>query len=138
MATKPSTDGTPPSNKLLAALPPDVFARIAPAIDVIPLKLKQFLYEPGQPSDAVYFPGGGFCSIVTVMADGKMVEVATVGREGMVGLSSILNGTPSPAATMVQGETEMCYRMPVSAFRNEMQRGGPFHDLLTRYAQALL
>jgi hypothetical protein len=51
-------------------------ARLAPAIDVVPLKLKQFLYAPGQPIDSVYFPGGGFCSIVTVMADGKMVEVA--------------------------------------------------------------
>jgi CRP-like cAMP-binding protein len=56
----------------------------------------------------------------------------------MLGVSAVVNGDPSPAATMVQGETEICYRMPVEPFRTEMQRGGPFHHLLTRYAQALV
>jgi len=38
---------------------------------------------------------------------------------------------------MVQGETETCYRMKVDAYRREMQRGGAFYELLTRYTQAL-
>lgn len=54
-------------------------------MDVIPLKLKELLHTPGGHIQYVYFPGGGFCSIVTVLKDGGMVEVATVGREGMVG-----------------------------------------------------
>ena len=40
------------------------------------------LHKPGEPVEQVYFPGGGFCSIVTVLEDGRMIEVATVGREG--------------------------------------------------------
>jgi len=36
--------------------------------------------------------------MVTVLKDGTMVEVATVGREGMLGVSAILNGDPSPPA----------------------------------------
>jgi CRP-like cAMP-binding protein len=129
---------TPPGNRLLAALPPDVLARIAPAIDVIPLELKRFLYKPGEPIHEVYFPGEGFCSVVSVLADGRMVEVATIGREGMVGVSAVMNGDPSPSATMVQAEMDICYRMPVSAFRSEMARRGRFQDLLIRYAHALV
>lgn len=39
---------------------------------------------------------------------------------------------------MVQGETKICYRMTGEAFRQEMDRRGVFHELLTRYAQALV
>jgi CRP-like cAMP-binding protein len=128
----------PPANHLLAALPPDVFDRVSPSINVIPLKLKEFLYRAGEPIDEVYFPGGGFCSIVTVLKNGKMVEVATVGREGMLGMWAVLDGNPSPSATMVQAETETCYKMLADAFRTEMNRHEVFYDLLTRYAHALV
>src|SRR5436190_8241677 len=112
----------PPTNHLLAALPPDVVGRITPTLTVLPLKLKQFLHRPGEQIHDVYFPGGGFISIVTVLKDGSMVEVATVGREGVVGVAALLNGDPWPSATMVQGESDVCYRMPVNAFRKEIDR----------------
>jgi CRP-like cAMP-binding protein len=38
---------------------------------------------------------------------------------------------------MVQGETDTCYRMSADDFRREMDRRGPFYELLTHYAQAL-
>jgi CRP-like cAMP-binding protein len=133
----PGTNRPPPANNLLAALPPEVFDRVAPTLDVVPLKLKQFLHKAGEPLRQVYFPGGGFISMVTVLNDGSMVEVATVGREGMLGASAILNGDPSPSAAMVQGETDTCYRMPTDVFRAEIGRRDAFHDLMVRYAQAL-
>ena len=131
-ATRP-----PPANELLAALPSEVFDRIAPSLDVVPLTLKQFVHRPGERIHDVYFPGGGFISIVTVMNDGSMVEVATVGREGMCGTSAVLNGDSSPAAAMVQCETDTCYRMPADVFREEIDRRNSFHHLMTRYAQSL-
>jgi CRP-like cAMP-binding protein len=127
----------PPANHLLAALPADVLDRIAPSLQVVPLKLKEFLHKPDEPIGHVYFPGGGFISMVTVLNDGSMVEVATIGREGMLGVSAVLNGDPSPAAAMVQGETDTCYRMPADVFRQEIDRGDVFHDLMARYSQAL-
>ncbi len=133
----PTTNRPPPANHLLAALPFDDYVRLAPTLDVIPLKLKQFLYKPSEPIEHLYFPGGGFASVVTVLQDGSMVEVATIGREGMLGASAALNGDPSPAATMVQAETDICYKMAIGAFRSEMNRQGPFHYLVARYTQAL-
>ena len=133
-----SANPPPPANHLLAALPSDVFVRVAPALDVIPLKLKQFVHKAGEPIHEVYFPGGGFVSLVTVLSNGGMVEVATVGREGMLGMSAVLNGDPSPSAATVQGEMDTCYRMPADAFREEMDRRDAFYELLTRYAQALV
>jgi CRP-like cAMP-binding protein len=128
----------PPANNLLAALPADDYARLAPTLGTTPLRLKRFLHKPGEPIDQVYFPGGGFASVVTVLKDGGMVEVATIGREGMVGMSAALSRDPSPSATMVQAETDTCYTMSAEAFRTEMDRRGPFYDLLTRYGHALV
>ena len=126
------------SNRLLAALPADDYTRIARTLEIVPLKLKDFLHKPGEPIRYVYFPGGGFCSLVTVLEDGGMVEVATIGREGMVGASAVLDGNPPASAAMVQGETDTCYRMSADAFRREMDRRGTFYELLTQYAQALV
>jgi CRP-like cAMP-binding protein len=76
--------------------------------------------------------------VVTVLKDGGIVEVATIGREGMLGMSAALNRDPSPSAAMVQAETDTCYTMSAEAFRKEMYRRGAFYDLLTRYGQALV
>ena len=133
----PSRNRPPPANHLLAALSSEVFDRIAPSLDVVPLALKQFVHKPGERIRDIYFPGGGFISIVTVLNDGSMVEVATVGREGMIGVSAVLNGDPSPSAAMVQAVTDNCYRMPADVFREEIDRRNSFHHLMTRYSQAL-
>jgi CRP-like cAMP-binding protein len=75
--------------------------------------------------------------MLTVLEDGRMVEIATVGREGMVGVSAVLDGTPVTSLAMVQGATDTCYRMKVDAFRREVDRRGVFHELMAHYAQAL-
>jgi CRP-like cAMP-binding protein len=137
----PSANRPPPTgneNRLLAALPADDYKRILPSLDLVPLKLKTLIHRAGDPIEHVYFPGGGFCSMLTVLKDGGMVEVATIGREGMVGVSAVLDGNPIPSTSMVQGETDICYRMKADAFRREMERRGAFYELATHYAQALV
>jgi CRP-like cAMP-binding protein len=130
----------PPSlNKLLAALPPSDYLRILPSLWNIPISFKQVLQKQGDKVTKVYFPGNCVCSIVNVMRDGRMVEVATVGNEGMIGITAFLGGDLPPGETFVQvpvpdGESQV---MSVQAFRQEIDRHGPFHDLMNRYAQAL-
>jgi CRP-like cAMP-binding protein len=123
-------------NQLLAALPERDRDRLRPMLRLIPLKLKTMLHKPGETIRQVYFPGGGFCSIVTVLQNGNMIEVATVGREGMVGVTALSDGTSPTSATMVQGEADLCYEMTVDAFRQEMNGRGAFHDIITRYIEA--
>jgi CRP-like cAMP-binding protein len=134
-ANRPPPIGNP--NRLLAALPTDDYTRILPSLTVVPLALKVVLHKPGEPIRDVYFPGSGFCSMLTVLGDGSMVEIATVGREGMIGASAMLDDTPVQSAAIVQGATDTCYRMRVDAFRLEIDRHGAFHELMGHYAQAL-
>ena len=131
-----SPDATGFSNLLLAGLRPEDVERFRRSLDVIPLPLKQFLHRPGDVIEYVYFPGGGFCSELTVLESGEMVEVATIGREGMVGIFAAKDGHVAPSAAMVQAESEICYRLPAAVFRSELDRGGRFAELVTRYTHA--
>ena len=65
-----------------------------------------------------------------------MVEVATIGREGIAGVSAVLHDGPSPSATMVQAESDTCYRLPAQTFREAVDRDGHLARLLTRYTHA--
>ena len=133
----PSRPRADVGNLLLARLPLRDYRRISLSLVTLPLILKAVLHKPGELIDYVYFPGGGFCSILTTLDDASMVEVATVGREGMVGVSAILSARePSTSLTMVQAATDTCYRMSIDAFRREFDRRGAFYTLLTRYAVA--
>jgi CRP-like cAMP-binding protein len=134
----PAARTTPVSNQLLAAIHPDDYARLAPTLEGVSFPVKRWLHKPDEAITEVYFPCDGFCSVLTVLEDGAMVEVVTIGCEGMVGLSALFEGGPSPSLAMVQADMETCYQMPISAFRREMERRGSFYDVVTSYARALV
>lgn len=126
------------TNQLLAALPKTERERILRSVDIVPLRLKSFLQSPGEPVRHVYFPGGGFISVVTVLEDGRMVEVATIGREGAAGVAAGVDVPALPTASLVQGAHDVCYRMTTAVFRREIVKRGDFQTLMTRYSNALV
>ena len=78
----------PLSNKLLAALPRKDFELLLPHLTTSRFEQATMLCEAGTEFDHVYFPLSGMISLVVVMRDGKAIETATVGREGVVGAMS--------------------------------------------------
>ena len=95
------------------------------------------LFEPDQRVTRAYFPLGGVVSLVTPMLDGNIVEMATIGREGVVGVPALLDGA-LPAGTrgvsQVEGEA---LSIPAEAFRREMAAGGRLAPLVHTFTQAL-
>ena len=124
-------------NQLLAALPEDDYARLASRLELVPVTLKQFVHRSGDVVRHVYFPGGGFFSEVTLLSGGEMVEVTTIGREGMAGGMAALDDEPVPFSTMVQAEMTTCHRLSVADFRRERDKRGAFYDLTSSYLKAL-
>jgi len=133
--TRPRPEG---ENLLLAALPASDYRRLVSPLQVGALRLKQILHEPGTPIRHVYFPRDGFCSELIVLGDGRMVEVATIGREGIVGLLADAGSGPVTSASMVQAATNASVMMPVRTFKQEMNRRGAFFDLVSRFHFALI
>jgi CRP-like cAMP-binding protein len=77
-------------NRILGRLPNKDFRPLRRRMKLVELALGTSLYEPHTPLERVYFPEEGVASILTRLDDGTETEVATVGREGMVGLAVFL------------------------------------------------
>jgi len=130
-------------NRLLASLPAAELSRILPTLQAIPISAKQVLLKRGEPMQHVFFPNGGVYSVTAMMKNGSAVEVATVGTEGMLGLTAFLGGTMMPGESMLQvpsgrDEEKTVERMPIDAFRRELQRRGGLHERVERYSQAAI
>jgi CRP-like cAMP-binding protein len=126
-----------PGNLLLAHLPRDEYLRLLPRLRRVPLKLKQVLYEAGAAMNHAYFPTRGIVSSVLVMENGSTIEVATMGREGVVGLPVFNRAEASFTRVIVQIAGE-ALRMEALALEEEARPGGPFRQLLLRAQAAFL
>ena len=124
-------------NAVLAALPADTLARLVPGLQQVRLTRGDVLYEAGQSVAAVHFPLVGVVSLLQRVDALQLVEIATVGFEGMVGMS-VFFGVPAPverALVQVAGEALV---MSGDAFRRELAAlDGPLHEVMRRYTQAM-
>jgi CRP-like cAMP-binding protein len=131
-------DGTPLRNRLLAALPAADYARIRTHLRMQSVVTGRTLQEHGRPVTDVYFPNSGVFSVTNEMRDGALVEVATVGREGMLGIGVFLGDRRAAGRTFQQVPDGPLPSMTVRCFMKESGTAGPFHDVLALYAQANL
>jgi len=122
-------------NHVLAALPAGDYRRIASRLEQFSFRRGQPLYEPGRPISHVYFPRTGVASIVTRLAEGGTIEIATVGNEGIVGLPAYLGNGNSPTEVMVQISGD-AVRMSTRTFRQEIRAVASLRDVVRRYTQA--
>ena len=97
-----SKPGLPLDNKLLASLPRADFDRLLPQLSTVTLEQGVVLTEAGDEVDQVYFPHYGMLSLLAVLRDGKAIETATVGREGVVGAMAGLGLYKSLVRVVVQ------------------------------------
>jgi CRP-like cAMP-binding protein len=104
----------------------------------VPLTLRLSLLKRDQPIDHLFFPEGGVCSLTTSMRDGDAVEVATIGREGMIGFEVFLGSTVASVDAFVQVPGGAAQRLPLDAFRREMDTKGPLFKVMAQYSRALL
>jgi CRP-like cAMP-binding protein len=131
-------DGTPLHNRLLAALPTADYARVLKYVQMNAVVTGHTLHEHGTPVTDVYFPNGGVFSVTNQMRDGALVEVATVGAEGMLGIGVFLGDRSSAGRTFLQVPNGALPSMSVRRFVKESGTRGPFRDIVALYAQANL
>jgi CRP-like cAMP-binding protein len=132
----PSREVNGTHNRILGLLPSKDSQRLRKHMKLVELPLGTSLYEPYVPLEHVYFPEDGVASLLTQLDDGIETEVATVGREGMVGLPAFfgVESVPGRAIWQVSGKALM---LPTKVLRRETRQGGALNDVLHLYAQAL-
>src|ERR1700709_142605 len=72
-------------NKLLSALPRNVFDALRPDLVHVELGFRTQIYAPDDEVQWVYFPSSGMISMLQSTADSRGIELATIGREGALG-----------------------------------------------------
>jgi CRP-like cAMP-binding protein len=130
-------DPGPLSNKLLAGLPRKDFDLLLPYLTTVRLEQGTVLCEAGAEFDHVYFPMSGMVSLVVVMRDGKAIETATVGREGVVGAMSGLGLHISQVRAIAQLPMSGA-RIAATHLRKAVPLSRPIGNLCLRYNEVLL
>jgi CRP-like cAMP-binding protein len=129
--------GRPLDNKLLGALPRAQFEGLVPHLHPISLPQGSVLFETGDEVDQIYFPHFGMLSMLAVMRDGRAIEIASVGREGVVGAMAGLGLHKSLVRVIVQIPLGGS-RISAPLFRNAVASSDAIRDLCIRYNEVLL
>lgn len=156
MASEPNGHGTAPScdderakkrpmlsmseirkNKLIRDLPLEELDRWRPHFELVEMPLGTVVYEPGVRQQHVYFLTSAIVSILYVMENGSSTEIAIVGEEGVVGVSLYMGGATTVSVGVVQ-HAGQAIRLDAESMLDAFDRGGPAHQALLRYAQALM
>src|SRR6202167_6499982 len=109
-----------PRNRLLLALPSRNLKRLMPELEQIRCERAQVLMDADSALDHVFFPDSGVVSVVAVYADGSVIEMATIGREGFASASAVFGTKHSSSRLLVQIPGSAA-KMPRAAFGRAME-----------------
>src|SRR5271166_4800313 len=126
-----------PRNRLLLALPSSNLKQIMPALEYIHCEREQVLMDADSSLDHVFFPDSGVVSVVAVFADGSIIEMATIGREGCTAIQAVFGAKISSVRLLVQIPGSAA-KMSRKAFTRAMGSMPSFRSLMYAYVQAFL
>jgi CRP-like cAMP-binding protein len=124
-------------NAIIRRLPEPEYERFADVAEVIQADVRHQVHRAGEPITEVYFPLSGVYSMVALADERVVVEVATIGVEGMVGLPFFLGASSSPHAAFCQVPGEAA-RLTTDDLRSLLNHDGALHALLNRLTQATM
>lgn len=125
------------ANHLLGALGDADFALLAPHLSNVGLLQGTVLQEQEAPVEQVYFPLNGVVSLVSVMAGGEVIETATVGRDGAIGVFGGLGPWHAIARAIVRVPGAAAV-VSVPQFQAAVHESDGIRNLILRYKEVLL
>src|SRR5471030_2788468 len=115
----------PFANLFLAALAPKDLEFLRPYLSPVDLRQGTVLSDPGERVEEILFVESGMISITTTMEDGAAIELASLGREAVVGCLAALGTHRSNARAIVQ-IAGSGYRVSAADYRVAMSRSDVF------------
>ena len=128
---------TPKQNRLLAALPADVYLRLAPHLELVALPRGLVLHEPGAALEYACFPTSSIVSVLNPMEDGASPEVAVIGNDGVVGIALLMGGAVTTNTRAVVQSAGHGFRIRARVLQAAAETDVPLRHLMLRYAQSL-
>jgi CRP-like cAMP-binding protein len=123
-------------NLILLALPSDELNAVLKKSEFVELPTHFVLHEAGEPVTHAYFINSGLASVLSVMTDGKSVEVGQAGKEGFIGLPLVVGLSTSPTQVIMQ-VMGCAYQMTSADFHEVLPHSPALEKSLNRYSQTL-
>jgi CRP-like cAMP-binding protein len=108
-----------------------------PELERIRCEREQVLMDADSALEHVFFPDSGVVSVVAVYADGSIIEMATIGREGCTGMQAVFGAETSSVRLLVQIPGDAA-RISRAAFTRAMGSMPSFEGLMYAYVQAFM
>jgi CRP-like cAMP-binding protein len=124
-------------NRILGALPDEELARIAPHLSLVTFAKDDIIYLSDDPIEFVYLPESGLISLLSTTETGATIEVAMLGKEGVVGLPVVLKNRIIPYDVKVRFRTE-ALKIKAEVFQEEFDRGQVLHESVLRYLNVMI
>lgn len=118
-------------NKFLSAIAPEDLAAMLPRMREVELRKGQVLIEQEAAVEEVHFPLSAQLCNLTILTDGRSVETAVVGSEGMSGLAPFLADAPCAWQVVVQIAGSALV-LPASVLRSQARESADLRELLVR------
>jgi CRP-like cAMP-binding protein len=128
--------GHPVHNEILLGLPSKEWDLIYPHLQFMDIPTHVIANEMGQTITFGYFVDSGLVSILTVLNDGKSVEVGLTGKEGFVGLPLVVGLKTSAARAIVQ-VTATAFRIDAKKLVGALRQCPQLEKKLNRYVHSL-
>ncbi|HVS31190.1 MAG TPA: Crp/Fnr family transcriptional regulator [Thermoanaerobaculia bacterium] len=126
------------TNRLLDALPRDVFARLERQCETLALTNGRVLHKAGEVIRELYFPLDCMISITVTMQSGKTAETGVIGNREVAGINAFMGGRET---TQTEYEVQIpgtAVRMPAAELKREFDHNRDVRDVLLKYTQAML
>jgi CRP-like cAMP-binding protein len=133
---KKDGDGKEIGNLILLSLPRQECGQLFPSLEFVRLNLHHVMHEAGEVIKSAYFMNNGLGSVLTVLPDGKSVEVGLIGKEGFVGLPVVFGFKTSPLRVMIQSDAT-AYRVDVPTLRKVLPKCPELEKQLQRFSMVL-
>lgn len=117
---------------LLRSVSDAEYGLIKPHLETLDLRQHLILQEPGGKIDSAYFLNEGLASLVVLTTDGRSVEVAIVGKEGMIGTSLAVGVRQAPYRVIMQ-IAGSGVRISSEVLEQTLSEAPEFQRLLSRY-----
>jgi CRP-like cAMP-binding protein len=119
-------------NQILLSLPENEISLLRPHLEAVRLHHHLVLQEAGEVIRDAYFLSSGLASLVVLTSDGRSVEVAIVGKEGMVGtpLAVGLNRSPCRSIMQIPGDG---FKLSAVVLEQVLPKAPELMRLLNRY-----
>ena len=124
-----------PHNIWLTAQRREIFSNINPFLEKVALSAGDYIHQPDDAVDYIYFPQTAVISEFQILKDGRAVGLSLHGNESILGLLSIFNSCPADMWTQVL-LSGSAYKIKAEIFKTQVLQYQTLQKLMFEYVNS--